>query len=627
MKKLLLLTKTLLAAALLCVGQNAWGQKANLTTDKGWSLMTDIPANPNLYFFAIYDHAQDLGLVLGNGTSEKQGDSNKAMLYASSVNPETNKNALWTIAKNGDDIVFTCANYPEYMFQTEWQAYAKFHTSDNGGSFLFWGSLIPTYDAESGWTFASRHATDESQTDKYLGPWDGTVVAGDQIAANKGTSNLGHFDIYMIERGRYFQNVSGVSAGGSTVDASYLITNANATRRNIVGWEGAAFYVRDDQAAWANNTYCFAIHADGPIPDNTFYQTISNLPAGRYTLTVTVPDWANSHSGAKLHANTAEIDMANEDNKLLSNTFDHAGGSLEYGIHIQNSSSELTFFPFDNFTLTAHYISDYAENLSIGSNDLTANKWYKLVVAEGKSFSISASVSISDISYTTVDQLEGANISVNTASSETRLTAGTYYIKSSSAQTIKICVPVTISSYGYATFSSTSPVNVNVTGLEAYIATGKSGDYVIMEKVTGNVDANTGLVLKGAAGTDSLPIVGSGTSYSATNRLFVLDGSYSELGSSKTGTNYVLSVQSENVVWAPINTDKAPVTAGHAALYLDGGGARAMIMSFGDDITGVENVEAAPAEAKAKDGKFIENGKLVIVKNGVKYNAAGAKLY
>ena len=35
-------------------------------------------------------------------------------------------------------------------------------------------------------------------------------------------------------------------------------------------------------------------------------------------------------------------------------------------------------------------------------------------------------------------------------------------------------------------------------------------------------------------------------------------------------------------------------------MYLDGGGARAMIMSFGDDITGVENVEAAPAEAEAE---------------------------
>ena len=53
--------------------------------------------------------------------------------------------------------------------------------------------------------------------------------------------------------------------------------------------------------------------------------------------------------------------------------------------------------------------------------------------------------------------------------------------------------------------------------------------------------------------------------------------------------------------------------------------ARTISISLGDKVTGVENVEAAPVEAK--EGKFVENGKLVIVKNGVKYNAAGAKLY
>jgi hypothetical protein len=50
-----------------------------------------------------------------------------------------------------------------------------------------------------------------------------------------------------------------------------------------------------------------------------------------------------------------------------------------------------------------------------------------------------------------------------------------------------------------------------------------------------------------------------------------------------------------------------------------------MAMFFTGGITGVENVEAA-AEAKAKEGKFIENGKLVIVKNGQKFNAAGAQV-
>ena len=56
------------------------------------------------------------------------------------------------------------------------------------------------------------------------------------------------------------------------------------------------------------------------------------------------------------------------------------------------------------------------------------------------------------------------------------------------------------------------------------------------------------------------------------------------------------------------------------------GGSARMAMFFTGSVTGVENVEAA-SEATVKEGKFIENGKLIIVKNGQKYNAAGAKLY
>jgi len=186
-------------------------------------------------------------------------------------------------------------------------------------------------------------------------------------------------------------------------------------------------------------------------------------------------------------------------------------------------------------------------------------------------------------------------------------------------------VSATIGSYEYATFSSTYPVNVDVDGLEAYIATGENGNYVTMQKVTGDVAANTGLVLKGVAKTYSLPVVASGTSY-GENHLWAIteDGT---VDPAATGyTNYVLSVQSENVVWAPIVATPAPIKAGQAALWLPASGeTSARAMRFSGDITAVEAVEAA-SEAKAQEGKFIENGKIVIVKNGVKYNAAGQQV-
>lgn len=48
-------------------------------------------------------------------------------------------------------------------------------------------------------------------------------------------------------------------------------------------------------------------------------------------------------------------------------------------------------------------------------------------------------------------------------------------------------------------------------------------------------------------------------------------------------------------------------------------------MNFGG-ITGVENIEAAPVAKAKKNGAYLENGKIAIYKNGMKFSATGAKL-
>ena len=148
-----------------------------------------------------------------------------------------------------------------------------------------------------------------------------------------------------------------------------------------------------------------------------------------------------------------------------------------------------------------------------------------------------------------------------------------------------------------------------------------------MEEVTGEVAANTGLVLKGAAGTYNIPVVPSGSTLDG-NLLFSWDGTWSEVTPAGNGTNFVLSVQGGKVVWAPVKSENAPMSAGQAGLWADVtiSEARGLRMVFdGDVITGVENVEAA-AEAAEKDGKFVINGQLVIKKNGKMFNAAGAQM-
>lgn len=195
----------------------------------------------------------------------------------------------------------------------------------------------------------------------------------------------------------------------------------------------------------------------------------------------------------------------------------------------------------------------------------------------------------------------------------------------------------TIGTYGYATFSSTYALDfTSVTDATAYIATDKSGENILLQSVTGKVAANTGLVLKSTSGSSAIvniPVAASGTSYNTEsdpkNYLFALDGSFSTLGAAGSGTNYVLSVQSGNVVFAPIGATAASVSAGHAALWLPedvAAQARTLNLSFENESTGISSIAPSTLNSLAifnlsgqrieqpSKGIYIVGGKKIIVK-------------
>lgn len=198
-------------------------------------------------------------------------------------------------------------------------------------------------------------------------------------------------------------------------------------------------------------------------------------------------------------------------------------------------------------------------------------------------------------------------------------------------------VSANISAYGYATFSSTYALDLdNIENAEAYIVTSKSGNSIKLQKVTGKVAANTGLILKsndGGAANVTIPVTDEGTVYNSQsptpNYLFNIDHNY-DLGTSDNGTNYVLTVQNEQVVFAPIvdNDHKASVKAGQAALWIpaSAGTAKALTLSFADDITGINEVSNKNPQAgkiyynlqgqrvsEPKEGIYVVEGKKVLV--------------
>jgi hypothetical protein len=186
-------------------------------------------------------------------------------------------------------------------------------------------------------------------------------------------------------------------------------------------------------------------------------------------------------------------------------------------------------------------------------------------------------------------------------------------------------VSKTISAAGWATYCSPYALDLeNATGLtDAYIVTGGNAGVLTKTSVKGGtVPANTGLLLKGNAGTATIPVVASSSTNVEANKLVGVNAA-TEIAAN---TGWVLMgspslgfYQNTNAFTVGANTAYIPVSE----LPAPNNNARA-VFKLEDDFTGINAIEAAEAEeGTLKDGKYFIDGKIVIVKNGVKYSANG----
>lgn len=162
-------------------------------------------------------------------------------------------------------------------------------------------------------------------------------------------------------------------------------------------------------------------------------------------------------------------------------------------------------------------------------------------------------------------------------------------------------------------------------GVVAKSCTASEGNELTLVDVASPV-ANVPYILYAENGYTGDALTGWGTGAQTSYTTGWLTGVYEE--TEAPVNSYVLQKNKENgkVAFYLVAEGEQP-TVGANRCYLttgDSGSARAAFF-FRGDITGVDNVEAA-TEATLKDGKYLENGKIVIVKNGVKYNAAGAQV-
>ena len=177
-------------------------------------------------------------------------------------------------------------------------------------------------------------------------------------------------------------------------------------------------------------------------------------------------------------------------------------------------------------------------------------------------------------------------------------------------------VRVTLNEAGYATFSAKDASFIATEGITAYKAA-VDGELITLTELEGNIPGGTGVILYGeTAGTKvDLPVATSGTAADVTGNVLLAttldDGSLAEMESNVwalgAGKQFL---QYTGAAFAP---NRAYLVHTQAA------SAKAMRIVFDNEADGLDAV----ISEKSREGKIIENGSIVIVKNGMKYNVAG----
>lgn len=183
-------------------------------------------------------------------------------------------------------------------------------------------------------------------------------------------------------------------------------------------------------------------------------------------------------------------------------------------------------------------------------------------------------------------------------------------------------IEVTLTDAGYTSFSNVEAVSFTGTGLEAFVVTSTGDGVVNMTSVT-SAPANTGLILKGNAGSYSLPVVSTASTIE-TNLLVATSQSPYLVGS--TDNIYVLANKDNGVGFYKASAGFS-VRMGSAYLPLSSSAAAPArsFLNINTGSTGIETIRTAQMTGvyyslsgiptcQPTRGIYILNGKKVIVK-------------
>ncbi len=687
MKKILLLTKTLLAVALLCVGQNAWAGDVTTLYEKGttgheWT-SSDIASSGN-YVWGGNAEITTKGYPYVSGN----GGRTSSMTIDPSSNVMLTVNAVWFTGGDGNN----ASNYTYFRIgnNLEFQA----HTTNQTGNVVINGTSYVIENAcgknngnrtDDEWTIHAviNTATKELTTLTLTGK-NGTSKATYTLASpvslgSDATFTSMTFGTYREKYSPYCGIVS-LSISEETQDVSSVDYTVNYKLGDdvvkTVSETGVVDQVITADAAidgtedgFVGNHYLITA-ASAPTMTLVSGTNVLDVPVrAPYTATLNVTTTIGTNEPQVVVTNLVETDAKDcswsyayplyvksgdvyykADNVT---TFGEGGvftdgQVINKSVTYSTAEEDVVFFydqptPGTNYAYsngtTGVVAAQMAKDRGISVGTLDAGTYsfvVNITAANRRSLGIRQSTNdhIASVGTSNEDKTTGvksANFTLNAETSDLYINGAnsgdTRTNQSEDFDYVIIkklpsSVSKTITAAGWATYCSPYALDLeHATGLtNAYIVTGATGNVLNTTSVkNGTIPANTGILIEAPEGTVTIPVVASSSTDVAANKLVGVTANTNIAANE----GYVLMAEPSLGFYQNANE----FTVGANTAYLPASfasGARSAYF-FGGEITGVANVEAA-AEAKAQDGKFIENGKIVIVKNGVKYNAAGQQV-
>ena len=585
MKKLLLLTKTLLAAVLLCVGQSAWGET---------------------YSGSVSFTATNRITNNGNGTF-------------TTANNAGNGYALAIADLSGLDNIASATSVT-----------LEFDVTIGGRL------LIGIGDKSTRGTIANGSSKSTYKTDGLVmryGTTDGNYVRVNGGTNNSNLLNTSSHVTFTLDRttGKYSYTITyvdGESVTQTGLSGSNISTSvSNATIVEAYSWANIqTFAISDVSYSYEYTASSFdytvkAVDSEDNVLSTLASGTSSEAVTVSYPRAIKVGEvWYTCPSTSNFSVEATSLNP----NPTITYTPDE---SIIYfkEAEVITGSQHISSASCSGGVYVNYYVGPTSVTIPVtGTYELETN------VASRNSNS-SLEVYTADGTTSVAAIAKGGSLGIRTcqfaADAGTMRVGGPYYSdkfqNSLGFDYVLVrlkSVPATIGSTGWTTFASPYALDLSsLDGATAYYASAVGDGNVTMTSTESSaVAAAEGIMLKGTPGaTINIPVVASGTEISG-NKLI---GCPTETALDANGNCYVLVNNGGTAEFQRLDKQGATIPAGKAYLNVPGS-ARELSISFGD-ITGVENIEAA---SEAKDGKFIENGKLVIVKNGQKYNAAGQQV-